>query len=108
MTEAHQIRGKGIDFDLMQITVRDGKGAKDRWVMLPGASFPGFDSDRQVHEAERGQPPTLSGLGRPASRTRPQGPLGRLRPGLAVWHPQARCVPYAATHLGDTIAQGPR
>lgn len=35
LTEAHQLRVKDVDFDLMQITVRDGKGAKDRWVMLP-------------------------------------------------------------------------
>ena len=29
------MRVKDIDFDLLQIAVRDGKGAKDRWVMLP-------------------------------------------------------------------------
>ena len=35
LTEAHQLRVKDVDFDHLQITVRDGKGAKDRWVMLP-------------------------------------------------------------------------
>jgi len=35
LIEAHQLRVKDIDFGLMQITVRDGKGARDRWVMLP-------------------------------------------------------------------------
>jgi integron integrase len=40
LTEAHQLRLKDIDFDLMQITVRDGKGAKDRWVMLPDRVVP--------------------------------------------------------------------
>ena len=41
LTEAHQLRVKDVDFDLLQITVRDGKGAKDRWVMpfgSPGGS----------------------------------------------------------------------
>lgn len=40
LSEAHRLRVKEIDFDLMQITVRDGKGAKDRWVMLPEALVP--------------------------------------------------------------------
>lgn len=40
LTEAHQFRVKDIDFDLLQITVRDGKGAKDRWVMLPESLAP--------------------------------------------------------------------
>ena len=40
LTEAHQLRVKDIDFDLLQITVRDGKGAKDRWVMLPELLVP--------------------------------------------------------------------
>jgi site-specific recombinase XerD len=35
LTEPHQLRVKDFDFDLLQITVRDGKGAKGRWVMLP-------------------------------------------------------------------------
>lgn len=35
VTEAHQLRIKDIDFELAQIAVRDGKGGKDRWVMLP-------------------------------------------------------------------------
>ncbi len=35
LTESHQLRVKDIDFDLLQIAIRDGKGAKDRWVMLP-------------------------------------------------------------------------
>lgn len=35
LMEAHQLRVKDLDFDLLQIGVRGGKGAKDRWVMLP-------------------------------------------------------------------------
>ena len=35
LTAAHQIRVKDLDFDDGQIAVRDGKGGKDRWVMLP-------------------------------------------------------------------------
>ena len=37
LLEAHQLRVKDIDFDLGQIAVRDGKGAKDRWAILPDA-----------------------------------------------------------------------
>jgi integron integrase len=40
LTEAHRLRVKDVDFDLLQITVRDGKGAKDRWVMLSERRVP--------------------------------------------------------------------
>ena len=57
LTECHQLRVKDIDFDLLQITVRDGKGGKDRWVMLPERLGPALR--RQVarvkaqHEEDR-------------------------------------------------------
>ena len=35
LSEAHQLRVKDVDFELAQISVRDGKGGRDRWVMLP-------------------------------------------------------------------------
>lgn len=35
LIEALRLRVKDIDFELMQVTVRDGKGAKDRATMLP-------------------------------------------------------------------------
>lgn len=35
LTEALHLRVKDLDFDMNQITVRDGKGAKDRITMLP-------------------------------------------------------------------------
>ena len=35
LTEVLRLRVKDIDFEMMQITVRDGKGAKDRVTMLP-------------------------------------------------------------------------
>jgi integron integrase len=57
LTEAHQLRVKDVDFDLMQITVRDGKGGKDRWVMLPERLAPDLrrqiDRVRAQHEADR-------------------------------------------------------
>ena len=57
VTEAHQLRVKDIDFDLMQITVRDGKGAKDRWVMLPdrldAALRRQIDRVERQHEEDR-------------------------------------------------------
>jgi integron integrase len=51
LTEAHRLRIKDIDFDLMQITVRDGKGAKDRWVMLPERLVPRLR--RQIDKVTR-------------------------------------------------------
>jgi len=57
LTEAHQLRVKDIDFDLMQITVRDGKGQKDRWVMLPDRLVPflrrQIEKVRIQHEDDR-------------------------------------------------------
>jgi integron integrase len=57
LTEAHQLRVKDIDFDLMQITVREGKGAKDRWVMLPDRLVPELrrqiERVRKQHEDDR-------------------------------------------------------
>ncbi len=53
LTEAHQLRVKDIDFDLLQITVRDGKGAKDRWVMLPESLAPALR--RQVERVRSQQ-----------------------------------------------------
>ena len=57
LTEAHRLRVKDIDFDLMQISVVDGKGGKDRWVMLPERLVPGLtrqiDLVRVMHEDDR-------------------------------------------------------
>lgn len=36
MMEALRLRVKDVDFDYLQIVVRDGKGAKDRVTVLPG------------------------------------------------------------------------
>jgi len=35
LMEALRLRVHDLDFEMRQITVRDGKGAKDRWTMLP-------------------------------------------------------------------------
>jgi site-specific recombinase XerD len=35
VTEALRLRVKDLDFRRLQITVREGKGDKDRWTMLP-------------------------------------------------------------------------
>jgi integron integrase len=57
LSEAHRLRVKDIDFDLGQITVRDGKGAKDRWVMLPALVVPHLRrqirSVARMHEQDR-------------------------------------------------------
>jgi integron integrase len=48
LSEAHRLRLKDIDFDLYQIAVRDGKGAKDRWVMLPERLVPPLKSQERA------------------------------------------------------------
>lgn len=39
LMEAVRLRIKDVDFDYLQIVVRDGKGAKDRVTVLPGATI---------------------------------------------------------------------
>ncbi|MEM7417856.1 MAG: integron integrase [Gemmatimonadota bacterium] len=48
LSEAHRLRVKDVDLDLMQISVVDGKGAKDRWVILPERLVPALN--RQIDE----------------------------------------------------------
>ncbi len=63
LLEALQLRVKDIDFGRGEITVRDGKGQKDRVTMLPGASQEPLETHlrgvRAQQEAEVGR-----GLGR--------------------------------------------
>jgi len=55
--ECHQLRVKDVDFELMQITVRDGKGGKDRWVMLPEVLAPPLrrqiERVKSLHDTDR-------------------------------------------------------
>jgi len=37
LMEALRLRGKDLDFEMKQLTVRDGKGSKDRYAVLPEA-----------------------------------------------------------------------
>ncbi len=57
LTECHQLRVKDIDFDLLQIAIRDGKGAKDRWVMLPERLGPALRRQvsrvKEMHQEDR-------------------------------------------------------
>ncbi len=57
LTECHQLRVKDIDFDLLQIGIRDGKGAKDRWVMLPERLGPALRRQvsrvKEMHQEDR-------------------------------------------------------
>ena len=54
--EVLRLRVKDVHFDTMQITVRDGKGMKDRVTMLPKAAVPLFHDQLKVvkktHEAD--------------------------------------------------------
>jgi integrase len=40
LMEALRLRGKDLDFEMKQLTVRDGKGSKDRYTVLPEAVIP--------------------------------------------------------------------
>ena len=42
LTECLNLRVKDIDFGYQQITVRDGKGGKDRVTMLPQSTIEGL------------------------------------------------------------------
>ena len=57
LTESHQLRVKDVDFDLHQIAIRDGKGAKDRWVMLPERLDPALRRQvsrvKELHQEDR-------------------------------------------------------
>ena len=63
LLEALRLRVKDIDLGARQITVRDGKGQKDRVTMLPAAAqnllLDHLKQVRQIHEQDLGQ-----GLGR--------------------------------------------
>ena len=54
LTECLQLRVKDIDFDYSQIVIRDGKGQKDRRVMLPKSAVSALRSQielvRKIHE----------------------------------------------------------
>ena len=57
LSESHQLRVKDLDFDLFQIAIRDGKGAKDRWVMLPERLGPALRRQvsrvKELHQDDR-------------------------------------------------------
>jgi len=59
ISECHQLRVKDVDFDLYQITVREGKGGKDRWVMLPERVAPALRRQiqrvKRLHQSDRGE-----------------------------------------------------
>ncbi len=49
ISEGLQLRVKDLDFDHGAIIVREGKGSKDRALMLPEAWHPACASDCRVH-----------------------------------------------------------
>lgn len=57
LKEAHALRVQDVDFDLLQIAVRDGKGFKDRFVMLPEQLISPLrrqiDMVRRLHRSDR-------------------------------------------------------
>jgi len=59
--ECMQVRVKDLDFDLAQITVRDGKGGKDRFAILPNRiDLPlrkQVERVRALHQRDSSRPP---------------------------------------------------
>jgi integron integrase len=57
LSEALQLRIKDLDFELAQLIVRDGKGNKDRYAVLPQLVRPALQAQvrrvRRVHAGER-------------------------------------------------------
>jgi integrase len=65
LMECCRLRVKDVDLARGQITVRGGKGDKDRWVMLPAATRPALETQlawrASLHDGD-----TARGLGRAA------------------------------------------
>ncbi len=57
LIECLRLRIQDIDFEYLQITIRDGKGRKDRRTLLPESLVPHFQQEfrrvRQLHEIDR-------------------------------------------------------
>ena len=56
LMEALRLRVQDVDFAMAQLTVRDGKGAKDRYTVLPGTVMPALrehlERVRLLHQAD--------------------------------------------------------
>jgi integrase len=92
--DALRLRVKDLDFSYDQITVRDGKGQKDRHTMLPSKIKPALQEHlrkvKAIHETD-----LKAGYGRtllPAALARKYLPPRRLGVGLAVRLPGRRPV----------------
>lgn len=48
LLEALRLRVKDLDFEMKQLTVRDGKGSKDRYTVLPDAVMPALQEHLQM------------------------------------------------------------
>ena len=59
LTECLNLRVKDIDFGYQQITVRDGKGSKDRITMLPKSTVEGLklqlENAKYLHQQDLAQ-----------------------------------------------------
>ncbi|OIO54904.1 MAG: integron integrase [Alphaproteobacteria bacterium CG_4_10_14_0_2_um_filter_63_37] len=57
--ECHRLRIKDVDFDRHEITIRSGKGGKDRVTVLPSSLIPELKSHllttRKLHDEDRGK-----------------------------------------------------
>jgi integron integrase len=56
LSEALRLRVKDVDFDQLQLTIRDGKGSKDRTTMLPASLVPAMRAQlerrRRMHDVD--------------------------------------------------------
>ena len=98
LMECVRSRVKDVDFEYAQITVRDGKGEKDRVTMLPGALAKPVKEHLQEVKAVHEQDLRDGGVFAPCAR--PQVPQGRPGVGVAV------CVCGVQTLDRSTIGGG--
>src|SRR5262245_33513187 len=95
--ECCRLRVKDVDFATNQITIRDGKGHKDRATMLPASVKAELSSTPRAYApATRRRSPARRGLGRAARRAPAQVPERGPNLGMAVGLP------------GDSLLCGPR
>src|SRR5262249_5493558 len=89
LLECCRLRVKDVDFATSQLTIRDGKGHKDRATMLPTAVKADLHAhlERARAPAARRRPQARRGLGRAARRAPPQEPERGPSLGMAVGLP---------------------
>lgn len=85
LLEGLQLRVKDVDFGARQLTIRSGKGNRDRVAILPDVVRTDLELHvRDMHDAHGRDPRRGQGRGRDSERARGQVPECRERMGLAM------------------------